>query len=464
MTTATCSATSASPTTSRLTGSAHGAPCVPSGPLSGADLHASAHLGRVPASAWSKGGAPARVVPDAERQTPAQGRHRLGISTKLPTPPLADDPGAARRRRYDTLDVAQQTLPGERVGSCSRYAVPGDDAVTVNHNPTAHTAHFSGVSVCGDVWRCPVCSARIMAERRGELQAALDEARRRGWSVVLVTVTLRHSPGDALTDLLGDLGEAWTRTRSGAPWVRLKDRHGVVGDVVALEVKHGGAGWHPHKHAAMFLDHVPDADELGALQDAIGARFRAMAAKVGRYVSQSWGVDVRGHRDAMRYISKLDAELTSAEYKTRGGVTPFAILAAAGRGDRRALALWLEYADAIKGRQKLRWSRGLRDLLGVGELSDQEAAELPEDADAAPVVLAVLDPHQWFEVVRRGRRGELLQVAAATGSRAAVWAYLTHVCGVTYGPWNREREQAAVALGALTDRLLLREFWGEVAT
>jgi hypothetical protein len=81
-------------------------------------------------------------------------------------------------------------------------------------------------------------------------------------------------------------------------------------------------------------------------------------------------------------------------------------------GDRRAAALWQEYAKAFKGRKQLVWSRGLRAVLGlaVEEKSDEEvAAEEVEDA----VVLAVLTLAQWRVILANDARGELCDVASS---------------------------------------------------
>jgi hypothetical protein len=57
-------------------------------------------------------------------------------------------------------------------------------------------------------------------------------------------------------------------------------------------------------------------------------------------------------------------------------MSPFTIACRAADGDRWALCGWDEYSIATKGVHKLRWSRGLRKRLGLGqELTDDEAAD-----------------------------------------------------------------------------------------
>jgi len=84
--------------------------------------------------------------------------------------------------------------------------------------------------------------------------------------------------------------------------------------------------------------------------------------------------------------------------------------------------------------------------LGVDVLEDAEAAsEDPDQDQGAAGPLAVLSRDQWARVVRAGKRGELLTVAAF-GSRQVVWQYLS-ILGVQRGSWNDDREAAADQVG-----------------
>jgi hypothetical protein len=217
----------------------------------------------------------------------------------------------------------------------------------------------------------------------------------------------------------------------------------VVGDVVALEPPHGINGWHPHKHAVVILDHVPDADELDRMRAEVSELWRAAVSKLGGWASADWGIDVRGGSAAAHYVTKLDLELTGAESKLGAGVTPFALLAAAGRGDERAAALFREYAAAVAGLQRVRWSRGLKALLGVPEVSDLELAERDEADDGGDSVpcLAFLNGTQWVLAIDRGGFGRLYEVACR-GSPSELWRYLAGL-GVERTDWNAAREAEA---------------------
>jgi hypothetical protein len=345
-------------------------------------------------------------------------------------------------------------------------------------------AHFEGLGVCGDVHTCPVCSTRILEERREELKALVNWWTQQGGGVVLVTPTLRHHLGEPLAPLVDDLNDAWRRTKRGAPWSRFKSRHGIEHDVNALEILHGAHGWHPHKHVLMLLDHEPEAQEIEAIRDYLTRRFHRMAAKLGRYVSNNWGVDVRAGDGAAAYLAKGDGwgvseELTQRNAKTSAGRTPWQLLEAYRDGDQQAGALFREYAQAIKGKRQLTYSRslsGIRETLAEARELANMQAEARQEAEAVAPLVVLSDPQARF-VIGIGKAGELLTVAGFNDA-GVVRSYLRAI-GVTGDIMGgdvvaqhrqeqaarrrarreyleRQRRQAQEAAGALGDRLLWR--------
>ena len=101
-------------------------------------------------------------------------------------------------------------------------------------------------------------------------------------------------------------------------------------------------------------------------------------------------VDVKGNCSASDYLAKqddsrnwgVDREIAKASTKNgrAKGLHPFALLAKAGKGDKRAERLFLAYCMAMKGKSQLYWSPGLKDAVGVNEASDEELAEESRDA------------------------------------------------------------------------------------
>jgi len=273
------------------------------------------------------------------------------------------------------------------------------------------------------------------------LGAAAKRARAAGLSVVLVTLTLRHHAGDPLADLVEVLNGAWTATKSGKAWRSARERFGVVHVVTALEVRYSArTGWHAHKHAILVTGHTPTAEEVEELRGWLAERFGRYVAARGGYVSPTFGVHVKGAGDRVsdadlaEYLAKWSPadELTGGAVKlAEGSITPWELLALAGKGDRRARLAWGEYAAAMPGRRQLTGLGGFAELVGTTEEELEAGAQAEESAATAP--LMTLTRQQWRAVVKCGKRGELLALVEATQSAEAVWSYLVFVVGVPRG-------------------------------
>lgn len=360
----------------------------------------------------SRGGA----LPKLPTSSRVGGAAPLGIYTVLQSPADTEKASKTRVERYILQSAARELLPGERVGVCRRLLVPGKGAVEVWHNGAAGKAHYKNLVVCGALWVCPVCAAKISEHRREELKNAVAAS---GYSFTLGTITVQHKHGESLASILRVLREAWTKTKAGKGWQVIKDRFKFVGYITALEVTHGKNGWHPHLHV-LFVSRSKLADvDREELQMIISARFGRYVAELGGYVSEYHGVDVSGQEAVGQYVAKwgLAEELTKASSK-RGradvGRNPFDLLRDYVKGDKQAGELFKEYAAAMKGRRQLDYSVGLRDLLNIGkELTDQEAAE--EQVSSGDILLAKIPLEGWRVILANELRGQLLEVAS-TGS------------------------------------------------
>ncbi len=341
-----------------------------------------------------------------------------------------------RVRRFMLQAGARDLLPNERVAVCLRRSIPGTPGVSVLYSPRQKAAHYGGLMVCGSVWMCPVCSAKISERRREELAAAVAAW---GGQIIMATFTLQHTAGDALVSLLDGLQEAMRKMRSGRRWMAIQDQHGMVGSVRALENTDGINGFHPHQHVLFFVAGGVDVD---VFEQQLRDRWLASVAKVGRYASPKWGLNVKATTaDIAAYVAKWGKEpkWTAAHELAKAGskrghgdhssmpelLESFVVL-----GDVEAGTRWREYAQAFKGRKQLVYSPGLRALLGLiaEEKTDEEvAAEAVEDA----VVLAVLDLAAWRVVLANDARAELLNVASS-GDPAQVRSFLLRL-GVESG-------------------------------
>jgi hypothetical protein len=354
----------------------------------------------------------------------------LGITSSIASKTAGDEARAGRKRRWKLLEGAGELLPNEMVSQCCKHPIPGTSGVPISYSAKRKSANYRNLFTCGSVWMCPVCGAKISEGRRAELSEAVS---RTTLTKVMVTFTLQHDRNDRLTDLRTALNDAYRRLKSGRIWQDFKADYGLVASVAATEITWGKAnGWHIHKHV-LFFSSVPEASfDVGGFTAALVSRYTGILDQAGRYASDLYGVKVQlGDRKAGDYVSKwgLEHEITKANLKKgRAGYSPFELLELYQEGKSWAGVLFREYALAMKGRHQLEWSRGGRAALGLGaEQTDLELAAAEEDKD--DVVLAVLDFGQFQEVIRRRKRGELLEVAAR-GDVWQLWKFLERECGV----------------------------------
>jgi len=339
--------------------------------------------------------------------------------------------------KYGLLDTAQLIMDGDnhRVCMCCSAPVP-EENITINRDENGTSAAYGGLVKCGNVWACPVCAAKISEERRVELQAAVHEAKKRGWQVVMMTNTISHHAGQSLEDVKSLFRRSWRQFTSGRWRQDFYEGNGIQGSVRAWEVTHGKNGWHVHTHTLLFCD-VPFIAEK--MQEDAAERWAYCVEYQGGKASLQHGLTISQHEGELEaYVSKFGklpediddklardsqgwdeaAEVSKAVVKksSKGGRTPWQLLADAGKGDGQAARLFREYVLAMKGQRQLVWSDGLRDTLLVDtEQDDQDIAEEVPNEE-----LAVIELPTWREICYQHKRGELLDIALADADRLRV--------------------------------------------
>lgn len=373
--------------------------------------------------------APSKLTP--EKATAAgtpSGAAPLGTSTKSHSASSrhrkGDSPATARAKRYLLQHIAADLLPNERVSKCLRWRQSKERQIQVWRSVEHKKAHYKGLQVCGSVWVCPVCAAKISERRRAELCAAIATHKATGGGVLLLTLTNSHDRRDRLVDLLEGQALALTRFRGGRVSTRLFDAIGTVGMVRTLEVTHGGNGWHPHYHILVFTRSPLSRAAVKIARDRFAQHWRDCCQASGLPLPDlEHGVDLRAGDWAARYASKwgLEDEMTKGHIKAgRKSKTPWDLLRASisdAKGDQFAEALFREYAETFKGRRQLVWSKGLKAALAVEDLSDEEIAQRADD-EAEHVL--TLEHDDWLRVCRWLRRWEVLDRAEQGGSSAVI--------------------------------------------
>jgi len=286
------------------------------------------------------------------------------------------------------------------------------------------TSHYKGLITCGSVWACPVCASKIQERRRGEIEQAIEWGNKNGMKPVMVTFTFPHTAFDKLKDMLNRQKEAFSKLRCGRPWRRLKDKIGYHALIRSLEVTHGDNGWHPHTHELWF---TTSPDELSMAKEELIDLWQSACQKSGllsddpKQISafRKHSVDIRQTDNvASEYMAKQDDsrkwgiadEVAKGNTKVgrKSGVHPHHFLVRKASGDEK---LYLEYIDGMKGRSQIFWSKGLKNEVGVNDISDEELAEQQED----PSVLLGLLTYEDWKYVRKNDRANLLEEAEKGG-------------------------------------------------
>jgi hypothetical protein len=328
------------------------------------------------------------------------------------------------KERWRLLREAARLLPEERVAECCTRTIRRNGAgVEIWCSSDSGHTFFGNLKCCASIWVCPVCAGKITEKRRVELQKALEEARILGLQVYMLTLTVPHHLGNDTRTVCDQLLHALKTMQNRCGWRKWTKRIGVKGSVRALEVTYGRNGPHPHIHMLLFCD---TTQEL--LASDLLPHWKSACLSVGLEAPNEHGIDIQDGHYAAGYISKwgLDCELTKSHVK-RGngdGLTPFDLL----RVSAGLLACdWMDcdaagrtfqdFAEAFFGRHQLCWSRGLRQMLGLGqEKTDEELAqEKTEDAS----VIAIIDDFDWRRVRRYDMRAAVL-IAAEEGGAAEV--------------------------------------------
>ena len=198
-----------------------------------------------------------------------------------------------------------------------RWRLPSHK-VAVNKAHQYNKAFYTGLQVCGRVWSCPVCSAKIAERRRVELTTATTLAKAQGMQVMLLTLTVPHGLGDDLGTMLDCMGQAWRKTSTERRGKALRKSLDVKGTIRALEVTHGKNGWHPHFHVLLFVGQGVTAEQIF---EAYAPLWQTVCVKAGLpEPSLAHGTRVDDGSYAAAYVGKwgLEAEMTRGHSKKAG--------------------------------------------------------------------------------------------------------------------------------------------------
>ena len=244
---------------------------------------------------------------------------------------------------------------------------------------------WCGIEHCNGIWACPLCSARIREGRRREIQDGFENAKALGWSAFFVTFTVPHSIETPLTQSLGALRSAYAKMRR---YSSLRDFwSSVAGVIKATEIQVGNNGFHPHLHCVIFTtsSSLDESSLKRAWAKAVVKEGLARPSdRVGVVVKEATSASLSWYLSKIQE-NKLSLEMTRSDLKqgraSKGEwhCAPFDLLDASislpiSMAQRQRL--WVEYVTSTKGVSAIRWSKGLKSKLSIGEVSDDDLGAL----------------------------------------------------------------------------------------
>lgn len=316
---------------------------------------------------------------------------------------------------WEMLSTARNLLPDERVAKCQYAISPSSGSVTIS--ASERRAFFSNLIRCESP-SCPFCARAWSEEQRHRLQLAVREAFNQGLFLTMVTFTLQHTKHRTLQASLDGLTGAYNQAFSGRWYTQFCEKFHIVGRIKTIEVTYGKSGWHPHLHVIFlseyeFFEPIEYEDPntgymllscdslLDKYKSDITERWQSALKKQGFVASKQHGIDIKiGDYYISDYVTKFGRhpvnrqwgmadEMSKANTKKpkQGGFTPFGLLAVAS-GDpssieafsvltgihsarlaiKRASELYIEYFQAMKGTQRIAWSKGLAKMLDIPRL------------------------------------------------------------------------------------------------
>lgn len=218
---------------------------------------------------------------------------------------------------------------------------------------------------CRRIWLCATCANRDSRRQAVRFTWLLRRWAWNGGAICFLTLTHRHSLGQALLDLWGHRDAGWAEVVRGAGWRTDRRRYGVRSYVSAVEVVHHPmTGWNVHTHVLLFVDGRLDPPALANLKTSMVGRYRRGVERCGGHVDDG-GQDLQLMRDGTEaaladYVTKG----IRARWSPDGSRSPMAILADYREHDDRPV-LWEEYVPAVtyRRRQHLTTTKRIETIL-----------------------------------------------------------------------------------------------------
>lgn len=318
------------------------------------------------------------------------GDYQSGQVTFLINYTNKSSPPVANRRLSNYLK--RESLRGftsvERVAKCG---VTRFSQVTIQRYKGR--AFFKGLITCGSVHLCPPCSDKILTRRATEARKAAQSWFDRGGYLYSATFTLPNAKG--LQNLFKVSREAWSAVVAGKAWQADKEKLGVLGYLLAQEVKFTAQQeWNHHFHILFFADRPVGPDELKEWHARLVSRWIRRALRSNVVVSpDAQSIDEVRHsqKDFIRALSYLFKDSAGSVQPLSSSLSMSELLSAAiANSHSWAREAWSEWERASKGKAKVRYSHGLKERLGIQEKPEKLVLEEGHLIEIEPEAIRLL--------------------------------------------------------------------------
>lgn len=352
------------------------------------------------------------------------------------------NPDLSLSDRYALQSVARLALSGYRVAKCQRLPISKLHHISV-YKSQFNSAFFGGLQTCGSVWHCPICAAKISERRVSEVQQAIDYCSSMGGFVSFVTRTVPHTHQDNLKEILVKFRKADALLKSHRTYKNCIQNFKIFGTIKVYEITVGVNGWHLHIHEINLHQALKVSDFYQALESRLYSCWAVAAVKAGfDQPSRAHGLQVQNGDFAADYLAKFGRE-TSSNWivsreltkqhikKAKAGFSPFDLLRAYREKPSDFLFdLIREYGEAMHGARQLIWSRGLKALVQVEEVTD---LELAEKLESESVLLGLISLNQWRFIIKFDYRASVLLIAKNQGFEELT-AFLSAIGAPSFEP------------------------------
>jgi hypothetical protein len=236
-------------------------------------------------------------------------------------------------------------------------------------------AEQHGLTTCGSIWTCPVCSSRILGHRAIEIRAAIAKWNEVGGKFILETFTLFHRSGETVAKQRSAIQAGWHKTNSGS-FAKKHAKMGQVGYLRVLEVTYGHNGFHLHMHVLRFMDEMPDSKGLDAWSGEIFSKYQQGVVQAGFRAPSPRGHNFKVVSEPLKISGYFTKGFDNMPNEQPSNTVWNLATQAIANPSSSAATTWRNWEKWSKGMRQIAWSKGLRGTLGLGvEVDDQAIAE-----------------------------------------------------------------------------------------